>query len=672
MPDEDFHVSIAVDLSERKAAEEGLQYQLDLTTSITNNATTAIFMMDETGRCVFMNPAAEKMTLFTLGEVQEGSLHDYIHHHHPDGSPFPKSDCPIDHSLPNEFELINHEDEFIRKNGEFFPVLVNAKPILRNGEPAGTIIEVRDTTEERRRQEEIRRRAAEAEEGNRILGAIMKHVPEGITIADAPDVEIRMVSEYGMELLKRPRETVVGIPDSQHPKAFSIFHADGITPATPEELPLSRAVRKGEVVRNEEWLLRPGDGINLPLLCSAGPIRNQEGSIVGGIIAWRDISELKLLYGELQDADRRKDEFLAILAHELRNPLAPIKYCLELLNNSERDSETFRHAKATMERQVSQMVRLVDDLLDVSRITRNKLELRKEKIDLSSVLHQALEAIGPACNAEGHQLEVSIPGEPFMLYADSVRLVQVFCNLLNNACKYTRKGGRISVTVEQHGNEVSVRIKDNGIGIPAEMLPKVFDLFTQVDRSLERAEGGLGIGLSLVKVLVEMHGGTVIARSQGLDHGSEFEVRLPITLDESASPDTGEVEVRLQTVLRILIVDDNLDGATSLAMLLQMAGNETAKAFDGREAIEKAAEFCPDVILLDIGLPKLNGYEVCKQIRQQAWGKDIKIFALTGWGQEEDRRKSQDAGFDGHSVKPVNHHELINLLRTFQDSTGNE
>ncbi len=367
----------------------------------------------------------------------------------------------------------------------------------------------------------------------------------------------------------------------------------------------------------------------------------------------------------LREADRRKDEFLATLAHELRNPLAPIMNSLELMKMADGNKELLENARSTMERQIAQMVRLIDDLLDVSRITSNKLELKKGNVELASIIHHSLEACRPHSERAGHQVHVNLPAEPIYLHADPMRLAQVFGNLLNNSCKYTKPGGEIWLKAERQNEGVEVRVKDTGVGIPTEMLPKVFDLFTQVERSRELSEGGLGIGLSLVKWLVEKHDGTVSAHSDGPGSGSEFVVRLPTVAAESKTEPAFAIvgpESADRVSRRILIVDDNKDNAESLNLLLRLDGNETQMAGDGVEAVEKAAQFLPDVILLDIGLPVMNGYDTCRTVRQKPWGKEIIIIALTGWGQDDDRRKAKDAGFNGHMTKPVNHDDLLETL----------
>ena len=366
---------------------------------------------------------------------------------------------------------------------------------------------------------------------------------------------------------------------------------------------------------------------------------------------------------KMREDDRRKDEFLATLAHELRDPLAPLSNVLELMKRANGSDDILEQVRDTIDRQLGHLVQLVDDLLDMSRITRNRLDLRKRRVDLLSIIHQALDAARPMAASLNHELHVALPQEPVFLNADPVRLVQVFGNLLTNSCKYTKPGGHIWLSAEVREDEVVVRVRDTGIGIPRNKLASVFEMFSQLPAARDLSQGGLGIGLTLVKRLVVMHGGTVQASSAGAGRGTEFIVRLPIltgvTQVQSASRQDEEQHAPGR---RILVVDDNRDSAASLAMLLESAGNTTHEAYDGIEAFEAAERFRPDVVLLDIGLPKLNGFEVCRRIRAEPWGGYMIILAVSGWGQDDDRRKSREAGFDNHLVKPVDYHTLLKLL----------
>ena len=378
------------------------------------------------------------------------------------------------------------------------------------------------------------------------------------------------------------------------------------------------------------------------------------------------------LYQALREEDRRKSEFLAVLAHELRNPLAPLRNGLQVMKMARNNADAVERTRPMMERQLQVLARLVDDLLDVSRISRGRIELRKERVSLAAVVTSALEASEPLIRQNDHELTVALPDEPVYVDGDKTRLAQALGNLLNNAAKYTDPGGRIWLTVERQGNEAIISVKDTGIGIPEAMVPKVFGLFAQADQSLEKSHGGLGVGLTVVKWLVEMHGGSVEARSEGHGTGSEFIVRLPIVLSlVHEQPEEGPEEAAVQTAHhRILVVDDNIDAASSLAMMLKIMSHEVRTAHDGLEAVEAAAAFRPDLILLDIGMPKLNGYDACRRIRETPCGKNAVIVALTGWGQEEDKRRSLEAGFDSHLVKPVEPAALEGLLAQLKSETA--
>jgi signal transduction histidine kinase/ActR/RegA family two-component response regulator len=366
---------------------------------------------------------------------------------------------------------------------------------------------------------------------------------------------------------------------------------------------------------------------------------------------------------ELREADRRKNEFLAILAHELRNPLAPIRNTLQILKLKCPPDPDLQQAQQVIERQVQQMTRMVDDLLDVARITQAKINLAPEAVELGAVVARAVEGCRPLLDDRRHQLNVTLPTEPCWLQADPSRLTQVLTNLLVNAAKYTDEGGRIELSAQREGDEVAIRVSDNGIGVPAELLPRLFLPFIQEERLADRAQGGLGLGLALVRYLVDLHQGRVHAHSEGRGKGSEFTVHLPLLkgTPPSTSPTSSRGGVKAPT-RRILVVDDNRDSAQTLALLLQFSGHEVRTAHDGLSALELAQAEPPEVVLLDIGLPKMNGLEVARRMRQDLGLKDTLLVALTGYGQDEDRRRSQEAGFDAHMVKPVDLDELHSLL----------
>jgi signal transduction histidine kinase/ActR/RegA family two-component response regulator len=466
---------------------------------------------------------------------------------------------------------------------------------------------------------------------------------------------------------------VFGLPvgTSDIAQALAILHPDDVDQ---HHTLIDQAARRNEGFVSEFRIFRPDTGAMQWMEERGHSVRETPGGptrLVGVVMditgRKRAEDELRRLAAELSEADRRKDEFLATLAHELRNPLAPIRNGLELMKLVGGEAPIVAEARTMMDRQLTQMVRLVDDLMDVSRISGGKIELRKERVSLATVVHSAVETSRPQIEKMGHKLTINLPAQPIFMDADLTRLAQVFLNLLNNAAKYSDRGGDIRLTAHQQGRDVVVSVVDNGIGIAVDQLQRIFDMFIQVDRSLEKSHGGLGIGLTLVKRLVELHGGFVEAKSDGPGMGSEFVVRLPVVADASLSQSLHPGDSSgAKTSLRILIVDDNRDGADSLSAMLRLMGNDTLTAYDGRQGIEAARKFRPDVILLDIGLPLVNGYEVCRRIREQPWCQDTVFIAVTGWGQEQDRRRSQEAGFDRHMIKPVDPAALMKLLSTHQ------
>jgi PAS domain S-box-containing protein len=437
----------------------------------------------------------------------------------------------------------------------------------------------------------------------------------------------------------------------------------------PEDRPRILEQWQAAVARGEpyeyEFRARSRDGSYRWLLARGQPVREAGGSISHWVNCAVDMHARMQAAESLQVADRRKDEFIATLAHELRNPLAPIQTAVELIRL--RLSGGIEGAPLdVIDRQVKKMTRLIDDLLDLSRISHGKLELKTHRAELGAVIRESVDAVQVQVERASQLLVLELPAAPVFIEGDPTRLAQAFGNLLDNACKYTEHGGRISIVVEPQGTYVLIRVRDTGIGIEPEMLPRVFDMFSQADRSLERSRGGLGIGLTLVKRIIELHGGSVQARSGGVGTGSEFVVTLPaveeLIRDDStiARPDF----LRATSLLaqRVLIVDDNRDAADLLGLMLEALRTDFRVAYDGLEALRMAGEFRPDVILLDIGLPGMNGYDVARAIRAEPWGKGMTLVAITGWGQEEDRRRSREAGFDEHLVKPVPPVAIAQLL----------
>lgn len=383
-----------------------------------------------------------------------------------------------------------------------------------------------------------------------------------------------------------------------------------------------------------------------------------------------DVTERKKAEEALAETARRRNEFLAMLAHELRNPLAPIRNAGHVLRLAPDNPAVVRSAAEMVERQTDHLVRLVDDLLDVTRISRGKIEIRPERIELAAIVTHVIDAAEALIQCMEHNVTVALPSQPVYLNADPIRLAQIIGNLLHNACKFTDNRGTISVTVDvedgdSHRPEAVIRVRDNGVGLAAEHRSRIFEMFTQVDTSLERSRDGLGIGLTLAKNLVDMHGGTLVAHSEGVGRGSEFVLRLPILIEHPA-PSRSDPATPVSSATRrtVLIVDDNRDAAVSLAMLLELNGHQTHTAHDGAQAVEAVATLKPDVVLLDIGMPTMNGYEACRRIREAPGGETLTLVALTGWGQAEDRAKSSAAGFDAHLVKPVDIHVIIEMLNS--------
>ncbi len=551
--------------------------------------------------------------------------------------------------------LANHT-VLIKKDGSECPIDDSAAPIRNEqGYVSGCVLIFRDVTAQRQVEQEKANQLHTAQ----LLASIVESSNDAI-IGKSLDGIIQSWNAAAERLFGYTADEAIG----QH--ISLVIPPNRIT----EEEQIIASLRAGQRIERYETERVRKNGQPIIVSLTISPIKDDSGNVTGASKIVRDITEqkrldddLRRLATDLSENDRRKNEFLATLAHELRNPLAPMSNMLEVVKRADGDVEVLKRAHDTFERQLGQMVRLVDDLLDLNRITHDRLELRRSEVELSSVIQQAVEVARPLIDSAGHELTIDLPDEPVYLNADRARLAQVFGNLLNNSCKYTRPQGRISLGAEIAGDEIVVIVKDNGAGIPPDKLDSIFDMFMQVDRTAERSQGGLGIGLTLVKRLAEMHGGSIEATSGGEGQGSEFVVRLPILRKGAkVSQLVMDAGVESPPQRRVLIVDDNKDSADSLAMLLEITGNLTYMAHDGVEAVEAIEKHRPEVVLLDIGLPRLDGHEVCRRVRAQPWGKDIVIIALTGWGQDDDRRKSEEAGFNGHLVKPINYDKLLELL----------
>jgi PAS domain S-box-containing protein len=621
----------ATDIDDQKRAEQLVARERELLQAIIDRIPVMITVYEPDSRVLRLNPEFERVTGWTAAEARGASLMDACY---PD---------PAVRARAVEF-MQSCRDGWLdvrmraRDGRDVETSWANVR--LSDRTQVGIGI---DITERKRAEEALRRREQE-------FRTLAENTPDLIARFDR-DLRHLYVNPRVEELTGRPAGEFLGRTNREL--------------GVPEPL----GSRGEQCLRRVFDTGRPSTlEFSLPLPAGEhhffswfGPEVGTSGAVETVICITRDVTaqkelenELRRRMEELAEADRRKDVFLATLAHELRNPLAPIRSAVQILKAKGPPDPQLVWSRDVIDRQVGQMARLLDDLLDISRITRGKLELRRERVRLSAVVEAAVETSRPLIDAGGHTLSVSLPPESVYLDADRVRLAQVLSNLLNNAAKYTDRGGQIRVTVRREGGEVAVAVADTGIGMPADLLPRLFETFAQAAPAMGRSQGGLGIGLALVRRLVELHGGTVTAHSDGPGRGSTFTVRLPEAAAPAAaveSPDEGWG--RRGSPCRVVVADDNRDAADSLALLLRFLGHEVRTAGDGQEAVEVAEAFRPDVVLLDIGMPRLNGYEACRLIRSRPWGRGVLLVALTGWGQEEDRRRATEAGFDRHFTKPV-------------------
>ncbi len=642
------------EISESKQTAEVLYEQREWLRVTLSSIGDAVITTDTRGSITFLNPVASELTGWTQDEaagVPLESVFNIVNE---------KTRRTVENLAIRALRegvvvgLANHT-LLIAKDGTEKPIDDSAAPIRNaNGEIAGVVLVFRDITE-RRRQEQLMR------DSFNYCGNIIATLREPFLVLDeqlriktanrsfyktfhvAPEeTENQFIYDLGNRQwdIPRLRALLAEVLSDHHP--VEDFEVEHTFPTIGRKIMLLNARRFVSV--------------------------DSQPSLI--LLAIEDITERKQFEQALQRSEalaelhQRKDEFLAMLSHELRNPLSAIFNALHILRLQETENPIQQKAKIILERQVAQLAHLVDDLLEVSRVIAGRIQLHQEHLDVRGVVEHAIESARSLIDRRQHELSVSLPSEPLWLQADPTRLEQVVVNLLNNAAKYTDEGGQIWLTAEQKGGEVVLRVRDTGVGIPPELLPRIFDLFTQAERTLARSQGGLGIGLSLVQKLVELHYGTVAAHSAGLGQGSEFIVRLPALYpaEDSIAP----VETAKPHVLtsRVLVVDDNMDAADMFAMTLQIFGYQVQATYSGQTALDAAVEYQPDFVLLDIGLPDMNGYEVAQRLRQQPNAKDVWLIAVTGYGQDSDRQRSQEAGFDYHLVKPVELQKLQDLLAT--------
>jgi len=657
-------VLIHEDITARKRAESALKESEERFRATVDQAAVGVAQVGLDRRTIWTNPGLCSMLGYTQVEMREKTFIDVTH---PDDL---DTDLDLGRQLiAGEIPSYRIENRYLHKNGSIIWGDL-AVSLVRDacGAPQYIVGMVVDITERKRVEEELRRALQQKDELLALLDTLQQNAPVGFAFVDR---EFRYI---------RINEALAAIDGNVPAHHLGRTVQESVPKLWPKLEPLYRGVlESGQSLKNHEVT---GETPAAPeqtrnWLVNYYPVRVKE-SVVGIGVLVTDITERKRLEDELRqqakqlkEADRRKDEFLATLAHELRNPLAPIRNSLEILKMPWVDAETAQQTREVMERQVDQLVRLVDDLLDVSRVMRGKIELRKEAVELSTVVARAIETAQPLIEVQRHRLDISMPPESLLLDADPVRLAQVIGNLLTNAAKYTEAEGHIRVIAQREGDEAILRVQDNGIGIAPDMQPHVFDLFVQVEHGSARSQGGLGIGLTLVKNLVEMHQGRVEAHSAGLGKGCEFVVRLPLAIHEQQEPTVaggGERQHNSKASgLRLLVVDDNKDAATSLAMLLRLQGHEVQVVHDGPSALQLAISYRPALVLLDLGMPGMDGYEVARRLRETPGLERILLAALTGWGQQEDRRRTAEAGFDHHLVKPLEAKTLEDLLANLRE-----
>ncbi len=582
-------------------------------------------------RMTHMNAAAEQLLGRRRAEVLGKTWHEAFPH---------AVGNPVDQMYQRVMRTRKPErmDYLYEHYGHWFEI--SASPV----KAGGVAVYFRDISDKKREEETQARLAAIVQSSN---DAIISKSLDGIIQSWNAGAQ-RLFGWTAEEAVGKP--ILMLIPPERHD----------------EEATILARLRRGERIEHFETVRVAKDGRRLDISLSVSPIRDAAGRIVGASKVARDMTERKHVLRALEEASRQKDTFLAMLAHELRNPLAPIRNGLQLLRMVDPASEPAAQARAIMERQVDHLVRLVDDLMDVSRITRGKVEMRREPVDLGSIVLSAVETSRPAIEAARHRFTLSLPSESIVVNADFVRLAQVLANLLNNAAKYTDNGGEISLAAQREGGEAVIRVRDNGIGIDPETMPRLFEMFAQAEDSLSRSRGGLGIGLALARTLVELHGGRIEAHSAGRGKGTEFTVRLPLHQPGSRaarSRDATRAAPSVQGIRRrVLVVDDNVDAARTLAALLGSLGHQVTVAHDGPSALDAAREQPPDVVLLDLNMPGMDGVQLARELRRLPQLESVRFAAVTGLGQEADRRRTREAGIDVHLVKPLSPEDLRRVL----------
>jgi PAS domain S-box-containing protein len=654
-----YFTGIVRDITERKRAEAELRNAEERMRSVVNHVVDGIISINDRGIVTTFNPAAERIFGYRSDEVIGQNVKMLM--------PEPyrgEHDAYIGNYLrTGQAKIIGIGREVVgrRKDGGSFPMELAISEFRLGAERYFTGI-VRDITERKRAEQELR------DAGER-MGSVVNHVVDGIITIDERG-KIESYNPAAEKIFGYSSAEVLGqnvkmlMPEPYHSE-HDAYVQNYVRTGNAKIIGIGR-----EVVGQRK------DGSTFPMELAVSAFHIGARRYFTGIV--RDITERKRLQDDVQrrvhdlaDADRQKNEFLAMLSHELRNPLAPMRNALHLMRLSVPENGDLHAAHAMMERQLQHLVRLVDDLLDVSRIIRGKIDLRRERIDLRLAASRAVETAKPILDANGHVLDADLPEAAVWVMGDLVRLSQVISNLLTNAAKYTRTPSRIRLTLRREGGGASVSVVDPGEGIAPDLLPRIFDLFVQGDHALARSQGGLGIGLTLVKRLVEMHDGTVWVASEGPGRGSEFTVRLPVLpepTEHAATRGPRRGAGASGPSRRVLVVDDNLDAADSIRKILDLYGHQVRAAYDGRTALTVAEDFHPEVVVLDIGLPGMDGYEVARRLRSMPATRSARIVAVTGYGQEEDRQRSREAGFDQHMTKPVDP-DTLNSFVTAHEKT---
>ena len=697
--------------AERRAQgrEESLRARDAEREAVMMSMNEGLYTVDTEGRVTFINAAAERLFGWGSGELLGRKMHDATHYQRPDGTPFPASECAGLRVLRNGTPLVDHEDVFIRRDGTFFPVVYGSSRIVSDGSVNGLAVVFRDVTLKRQEEAEredllgiAERARAEAEDRlrdvqslvavnrdltptlelsallPRLCGIVREIVgADGATFVLREGDRVHYVCEDAVAPLwagqRFPIERCIsGWSILNHQTAtVDDVYADGRIPAEAYRTTFVKSLVMVPMRRDQEFVGAMGAYWSVPRKASEREIALLEavvGAASAAVANAQLFNDTRAARAAAEDAarsleasNRAKDEFLAMLAHELRNPLAAVRNAVAAASL---DDARRPRALEIAQRQADQLGRMIDDLLDVARITQGRIALRKELVRLADVVERAIESMRPFIQARGLALVVTHPCGPVRVEADPARLEQVFVNLLSNAAKYTDAGGRIDVVAERAGDgEVAVRIRDTGMGIAPEMMPRMWELFAQADREIDRRQGGLGIGLTVARRLVELHGARIDARSDGVGKGAEFVVTLDAQriMGEEAAPAAADEPAR-RAGAHVLVVEDNRDTAESLTMLLDLYGHRVRTVYDGVAALDAAGAEAPDVMLVDIGLPGMDGYEVARRIRRDAHLSDVRLIALTGYGRDEDRRQALAAGFDHHLVKPVNPETLNGLV----------